>query len=293
MILGLGVLQLNTFLDGLIAGWPAITGQSTMFGHDYPLGPKALATLTYAQRLYEFPLGVFGIAVATAIFPQLSREVARPDVFRATLRKGLRLAFYIGLPASVGIAVLREPIVSVVYQGLAFDAQDVLLVSPVLLAYSVAIWSYSLNQVFVRGFYAQRRPMTAVWIAIAVVFLNLGLNIFFVFGTSLGVTGLAWSTAICAIVQTGALCFTIRRSLGAIISSDVLRSMIRTLFSALLMGGLLVLLFAMLPSTSTWSGHLLQLLLLVPFGAMCFAGATVMLGMPEWRWALGRTTNTD
>ena len=65
MILGLGVLQLNTFLDGLIAGWPAITGQSTIFGHDYPLGPKALATLTYAQRLYEFPLGVFGIAVAT------------------------------------------------------------------------------------------------------------------------------------------------------------------------------------------------------------------------------------
>ena len=186
MILGLGVLQLNTFLDGLIAGWPAITGQSTIFGHDYPLDPKALATLTYAQRLYEFPLGVFGIAVATAIFPQLSREVTRPDVFRSTLRKGLRLAFYIGLPASVGIVVLREPIVSVVYQGMAFNAEDVLMVSPVLLAYSVAIWSYSLNQVFVRGFYAQRRPMTAVWIAIAVVFLNLGLNIFFVFGTSLG-----------------------------------------------------------------------------------------------------------
>ena len=293
MILGLGVLQLNTFLDGLIAGWPAITGQSTIFGHDYPLGPKALATLTYAQRLYEFPLGVFGIAVATAIFPQLSREVARPDVFRSTLRKGLRLAFYIGLPASVGIAVLREPIVSVVYQGMAFNAEDVLMVSPVLLAYSVAIWSYSLNQVFVRGFYAQRRPMTAVWIAIAVVFLNLGLNIFFVFGTSLGVSGLAWSTAICAIIQTCALCFTIRRSLGAIMSREVLGSMIRTLLSALIMGGILVLLFGVMPSTTTWIGHLLQLLLLVPVGALCFAGATFMLGMPEWRWALGRAADAD
>ncbi len=76
-------------------------------------------------------------------------------------------------------------------------------------------------------------------------------------------------------------------------SREVLGSMIRTLLSALIMGGLLVLLFGVMPSTTTWIGHLLQLLLLVPVGAMCFAGATFMLGMPEWRWALGRAADAD
>ena len=290
MILGLGVLQLNTFLDGLIAGWPAVTGMDTIFGHPYPLDADSLATLTYAQRLYEFPLGVFGIAVATAIFPQLSREVGKPDRFRATLRKGLRLAFFIGVPASVGIALLREPIVAVVYQGLAFDVADVARVSPVLLAYSVAIWSYSLNQVFTRAFYARREAMIAVWIAIGVVVLNLALNILLVFGTSLGVAGLAWSTAICAIVQSLALLFGLRLRLGGLFSIEVRRSVLRTLVVAIAMGVVVSLGFAAMPAATSWAGRLLQLLVMVPVGAVSCIGLAALLGMPEVRWAIGRST---
>ncbi|MCH2160459.1 MAG: polysaccharide biosynthesis C-terminal domain-containing protein, partial [Phycisphaerales bacterium] len=290
MILGLGVLQLNTFLDGLIAGWPAITGQDTIFGHPYPLGPKDLATLTYAQRLYEFPLGVFGIAVATAIFPQLSREVGDPDKFRATLRKGVRLAFFIGFPASIGIALLRDPIVAVVYQGFSFDVADVGRVSPVLLAYAVAIWSYSLNQVFTRAFYARREAMIAVWIAIGVVVLNIGLNLFLVFGTSLGVAGLAWSTAICAIVQSLALLVALRRPLGTLFSVEVRRSVLRTVVAAMAMAVVLSLALMAIPSATSWAGQLLRLVILIPVGGVVFVGLSALLGMHELRWAIGRAT---
>ncbi|MHC4591043.1 MAG: lipid II flippase MurJ [Planctomycetota bacterium] len=101
MILGLGVLQLNVFLDGLIASYPTTVGP-TVFGFDYPLREGAMAAVSFAQRLYQFPLGVFGIAVATAIFPALARQSDDPEAFSDILRRGLRLVVFIGLPALRG-----------------------------------------------------------------------------------------------------------------------------------------------------------------------------------------------
>ena len=72
MMLGLGVIQINIVVDGLIASWPSMFGP-TILGVDYPLASGALTALTNASRLYEFPLGVFGISIATAIFPVLAR----------------------------------------------------------------------------------------------------------------------------------------------------------------------------------------------------------------------------
>ncbi|MHC4142712.1 MAG: lipid II flippase MurJ, partial [Planctomycetota bacterium] len=95
MILGLGVLQLNVFLDGLIASYPTTVGP-TVFGVEYPLAEGAMAAVSYAQRLYQFPLGVFGIAIATAIFPALARQSDDPEAFTDILRRGLRLVVFIG-----------------------------------------------------------------------------------------------------------------------------------------------------------------------------------------------------
>ena len=107
MLLGLGVFQLNTFVDSLVASWQTMVGP-TIMGVPYPLPEGSLTYLSYAQRLYEFPLGVFGVATATAIFPALAREANAPDRFMETLRRGIRLSFFIGFPASVGLlAVIR------------------------------------------------------------------------------------------------------------------------------------------------------------------------------------------
>ena len=291
MILGLGVLQVNTFLDGLIASWPTVVGP-TIMGRDYPLPDTAMATLGYAQRLYEFPLGVFGIAVATAIFPQLAREHEHPTRFLDTLRRGLRLTVFIGLPASLGIALVRIPFVTVVYEGFAFDVSDVDRVAFVLLGYSVAIWSYSLNHVLIRGFYARREAMTPVRIAMAMVGLNLVLNLTLVFGTSLGVAGLAWSTAACAMLQSLILARVLSARVGRLADREVAGSVMRTVGCTLVM--LLAVGTAMwlVPfrefGLGIWVGAAVELAVLAVVGGVAFSGTARILKMPELRWALGR-----
>ena len=290
MILGLGVLQLNTFLDGLIASWPTIVGP-TILGYPYPLEDTAMATLGYAQRLYEFPLGVFGIAVATAIFPQLARERDDATRFAATLRRGLRLAMFIGLPASLGIAVVRRPFVAVVYEGMAFDSKDVEIVAFVLLGYAVAIWSYSINHILIRAFYARREPMTPVRIAIGMVLLNLTLNLALVFTTPLGVAGLAWSTAICAMIQSLILGRVLASRSGKLADRLVVGSVMKTIICTAAMLVAVVVSMNVIPFeviTGAWFSAFVELSSLAVIGGAVFIVTALALRMPELGWALGR-----
>jgi len=290
MILGLGVLQLNTFLDGLIASWPTFVGP-TIFGMDYPLGVDAMATIAFASRLYEFPLGVFGIAIATAIFPQLAREAGTRDRFLATVRRGLRLTLFLGIPASAGIVLVRREFTAVVLEGNAFDLAAVEAVVAVLVPYAVALWAYSVNQLLVRAFYARRLPMVAVRIAVLVVAVNLVLNITLVFGTNLGVAGLAVSTAVCAMLQSLLLSRSLSRVLGRVWDGGVIGPAVRMLLLTAIMSTAVVLVGWLLPvisDVSTWTTALVRLLVLAATGAAVYLAGAGVLRMPELGWALGR-----
>lgn len=290
MMVGLGVLQLNTFLDGLIASWPTVVGP-TILGHPYPLDVDAMATLGYAARLYEFPLGVFGIALATAIFPQLSREAEDPARFAATVRRGLRLGLFLGIPASAGVILVREPLTRVVLLGGAFDTEDASRVAAVLLAYATAIWSYSTTHLLVRAFYARREPMTPVRIAVSIVALNLALNLLLVFGTSLGVSGLAWSTAACSVVQTIVLARMLSARAGTLFDAEVRRSAIRTIVSSTLMVVVVIAVLELVPFDrfgGAWTSSLLALATASVVGGLVHLGIARRRGMPELAWALGR-----
>ena len=144
MLVGLGVFQVNTAVDSLIASWRTMVGP-TFFGIDWPLPEGSLTFLACAQRLYEFPLGVFGIAIATAIFPAMARESHDPPAFLATLRRGLRLTVFIGLPASVALMATRDTLATTLFQGGRFTAEDSTMVAWVLLGYAPAIWAYSIQ----------------------------------------------------------------------------------------------------------------------------------------------------
>lgn len=290
MILGLGVLQLNTFLDSLVASWPTVVGP-TILGRPYPLGVDALATLNYAARLYEFPLGVFGIAIATAIFPQLAREVGDRARFAATVRRGLRLGLFIGVPASVGVVLVREPLTEVVLLGGAFELSDAERVASVLLAYATAIWSYSTTHLLVRAFYARREPMTPVRVAVAMVGLNLTLNLLFVFATPLGVAGLAWSTAICSVIQTAVLARLLAVRTGRLFDPDVRRSIIRTVVSTGAMAAVVWPMLAFVPFDRVggpWTAALVSLIVASGAGAATHAAIARAWRMSELGWALGR-----
>ena len=290
MVLGLGVLQLNTLLDSLIASWPTLVGpEIPWLGIAYPLPEGSMASLSWATRLYEFPLGVFGIAIATAIFPQLAREHGDPSAFTSTLRRGIRMTLFVGLPASVGLILVREPLTAVILQGYSFTASDTEWVGFILLGYATAIWAYCLSQVFVRAFYARGETMTPVRVAIAMVALNLVLNLILIW-TPLQVAGLAWSTAICAVIQTVVLAFLLHRRLDGLLDGSILRGLSTTLVVTVATGvlaGTACTLLAPSNQASNWWYQLVVLIVVVGVGGTSALVTARLLRMPELGWLLG------
>ncbi len=290
MAVGLGVIQFNTLLDGIIASWPTIVGPTVPFlDVAYPLKEGSMAALGFASRLYEFPLGVFGIALATAIFPQLSRERDDIPTFNATLKRGIRLSFFIGLPATIGLLMVHRPLVAVVLQGESFTTEDTDRTGFVLLGYASALWAYCITHVLVRGFYARGEAMTAVKVAVGSVFLNLTLNLTLIW-TPLEVAGLAWSTAICAVVQVLILSWILSRRTGRLFDAELRRSLVTTL----LLGGLVLVSCAglhlglgSLAEDESWLGQLIVLSVLVPGGGIPFFIVAWWLRVPELGWLLG------
>jgi len=286
MILGLGALQLNTFFDGIIASYPSAIGD-TIFGVAYPLDEGAMSAVSFAQRLYQFPLGVFGIAVATAIFPLLSRQTEDTLAFGVTVRRGLRLVVFIGLPASVGLILVRQPLTAVILQGGAFTADDTQRVGRVLLGYAPAIWAYSMTHVLTRAFYAQGDSTTAVKVAVAIMALNLALNCMLIW-TPLREAALAWSTAICAVLQAGILSGLARRFGIDVIDRAVAGSWLRTIAATMAMGVVVVVVLALIPPSDAWTDQLIALAAAVGAGIIVMFLAATLLRMPERWWALGK-----
>ncbi len=284
MILGLGVLQLNTLLDGLIASVP-LWFDTASIGIDYPLDDRSLAVLQYAQRLYQFPLGVFGIAVATVIYPLLTRRKNEPGPFLSTVQRGVRLVLFISIPAGVGLILVREPLTAVILQGGAFDAADTTRVAFVLLGYATCIWAYMLGQILTRAFYARDEVKTPVRIAVAMVGLNLTLNLILIW--PLHVAGLAWSTAACAMIQSIIMAVLLHRRgvpiFGAAVLNTVVRVCVATAIMAAVVGGVMTV----WPSADSWFSEAVRLVAVTAIGGLVVLTCAISLRMSEWRWAMG------
>lgn len=215
--LGLAAFQLNVLLDGVIAislAGPAGGDGLQVAGLSlpYPMRVGANSVLYYANRLMQMPLGVFGIALATAVFPVLSRRAAREDWsgFSASIMRGLRLVVFIGIPAGVGLMLLRRPAVCLLFERGAFTAAMTSRAAFVLVFYSAGLWAYCALHLLVRAFYGLQRPGVPARLAGAMVGLNLGLNLALVW--PLAEAGLALATAICATLQVLILLAKLRRT---------------------------------------------------------------------------------
>ncbi|MEX0775780.1 MAG: murein biosynthesis integral membrane protein MurJ [Phycisphaeraceae bacterium] len=296
--LALSVFQVNTFLDQMIAmGLSPKAGSAEklhILGRwvDYPIEQGGLAALNCAQRLYQFPLGVFGLAIATAIFPALARAASAPagdgdlhtgDRFRTILRQGLRLTVFIGLPASVGLILVGMPLSRVIFERGAFTLEDSRRVTWILLGYAPAIWAYSMTHVLTRGFYALRDSRTPMIVSLLMVMLNLALNLTLVW--PLGAAGLAWSTAICAILQCGLMVAAMRNYVDKPIDKSVLISWGRTaLLSVLMALALAPIIIAYNPSQLTKLQNLAELAVMLAVGLLIALGGAWVLGSEEIGW---------
>jgi putative peptidoglycan lipid II flippase len=203
----LAITQINTLADSLIAWGLAAApgGPERVTWLDgavrYPMQQGAAAAIYYGERLYQFPLGILGLAVATAIFPLLSRHAARGDRQKlgADMTLGLRLVLFLGVPAGVGLIMLARPLARLLFERGQFTSDDTARTARMIATYATGVWAYCALPVLVRGFYALSDRMTPVRVGLMAVALNLALNLLLIW--PLAEAGLAVATSISAAVQ--------------------------------------------------------------------------------------------
>ena len=175
----------------------------------------AVAWLNNAFRLMQLPLGMFGVAIGTVMLPYLSRSAAlgNRDEFREGLSRGMRLVFFLTVPASVGLWMLSEPILSVIYQYNKVTWHDIEQSAGALRYYALGLAAYAGMKVLAPAFYAIGRRKTPMMISFLAIGVNFGLNMWF---TKLGYghRGLALSTGIVALTNFALLYWCMRREIA-------------------------------------------------------------------------------
>jgi len=211
--LGLGLINLNAIIDVFIAARLV----------DKNLAPSALNA---AFRLYILPQGIFSVAVATVLFPRLSRLATRKDLdgFRETVSLGLRQIAFLLIPASVVCAVLAEPITRLVYQHGSFTSSQTPVVAAALAAFSAGLTFNGTMLMLNRAFFSLQSNWIPTTIALGNLGLNAALDVAF---SGFGVWGIALSTSLVNIAGTAALLVMLRRRLGRIDAGHVLDSTLR------------------------------------------------------------------
>ena len=194
-LFGSSVAQINLLLDTLIATMLPIAGSVTF--------------LYYSDRLLEFPLGVFAIAISTVILPTLSQQFAKKDKekFMQTMQWALNLGFFIAIPAAIGLAVLARNVVITLFQYSAFDSSASELTALSLMAYMLALPAFVINKILLPAYYSRKDTKTPVRVGIIAMFSNMLLNILFVallwyFEVLALHVGLALASAVSGWMQT-------------------------------------------------------------------------------------------
>ncbi len=195
-IFAASVTQINLLLDTLIASF---------------LQPGSITWLYYSDRLVEFPLGIFGIALATVILPSLSKNhiAKEPEVFSKSLDWGLRLVLIIGLPAALGLFMLAGPMLTTLFQYDAFTARDVRMAELSLRAFSFGLLAFIMVKILVPGYTARQNTRTPVRIGVIAMVSNMVMNLILVF--PLAHAGLALATALSAYLNAVLLLRGLRR----------------------------------------------------------------------------------
>ncbi len=211
-LVGLAVTQVNLTVSTILASY-------------FDGGPTYLF---YAMRLIQFPLGIFGVAVATAILPSLSThaaEGARNDL-RSTVNFGLRMVFFIMLPSMAGLILLRIPIIHLFFEHGAFSANDTLGTASALLGFSVGLWAFAIYRVLAMAFYSLQDTRTPATIAIISVVINIAFSLWLM--GPLAHAGLALATGLAAICHAVILASILGKRLEGLLWGTLGRSLVRT-----------------------------------------------------------------
>jgi putative peptidoglycan lipid II flippase len=292
MLFGAAVYQINIMIDTILAS---------------VLPSGSVSYLWYADRVFEFPLGIFAVALGTAALPSFSAQAARGayDELRRSLSFSIRLTNFITLPAAVGIMTLAIPITSVLFQRGAFGYDEAVLTARALSAFAVGLWSVSMVRLIVPAFYAMEDTRTPVITAAGAFVANCCLSLILMGPVAAsggsrvadGIAtitqtislfnmrhaGLALSTSLAATVNLILLVVFLRRRLGQLGGREVVPSFVRSLIAAVAM----VPVVRFIAGLTDWSqrGHLLVhasvLLVAMSAGMLVFLLVALLLGGDE------------
>jgi putative peptidoglycan lipid II flippase len=241
MIIGLTVTQINTLADTWIAKMFSASAEKgdafSFFGQlvDYPLIDGAVSYLYYSQRLYQLPLGIFGISLATAIFPVISANAAKGDYesLAKNICRGVNGAIFIAVPAAVGLVLVARPLVSAIFERGEFDAADTSKTVVTLSFYAIGLCGFFAQQILTRAFFAMQDSRTPKNSAIAAVMVNIVLNLTLIW--FIGTGGLALSTAICSYLQVIILVVVLRRRFEHSVLAGLGGTLLKTVGATVLM----------------------------------------------------------
>lgn len=219
-VIGTAAVQINVFVNTNFASFIIDPATGAIAN-----GP--VSWLNYAFRFMQFPIGVFGVAIATATLPPLSRSTAHQDYgeFRRTLAHSLVLVFLLCIPSAVGLAVLGRPIVALIFEHGRFTPFDTIQTANALAAYSAGLAGYAAIKVLSPAFYALRDARTPMLISLGSIGVNYMMNSLLV--GPFGHIGLAFSTSTVALVNFALLAFFMRRRLGRLEGGHIARMVLR------------------------------------------------------------------
>jgi len=250
------------------------------------LGDGPITWLTIAFRLMQLPLGLFGVALGTVTLPLLSRLVVANQMtaFRSELARAMRLALLLTIPSTVGLVMLAEPIISVLYQHGKFTAEQTAQAAGALRFYAVGLGGYAALKVLVNAFYALERRKTPMLVSFLAVGLNLLFNWIFTFRLGWGHRGLAFSTGCIATVNFLLLYFLMQRHLHGLESRRMLTMLGKTAAAAAALAAVCAASSHWLLAdwaTQAFTAKAAALLGTVIVGAAVFAGCGTALHIEE------------
>ena len=252
---------------------------NTVLASLLPMG--SVSFLYYAERLIQFPLGIFAIALSTAALPSLSRHAAEKnmDALVDTMLYGLRLTMFIILPAMVGLMVLSQPLVELLYMRGEFSPEDAKATAYALLAYCPGLWAVSSSRGMVQAFYALKDTKTPVKVAAASLVVNLAASLSLMF--VMGHVGLALATSLASMANLVGLLWLLSKRLQDLGLGSLLGSAVKMLLASGVMGlGVAALAFG-----PAWSPglmqHYIRPLAAIGLGGVLYLGMSLLLKSGE------------
>jgi len=276
MLIPLGVMQFSAFFDRIYAH--ILSGGV--------LGEGVVTWFENANRLYQFPMAILGISLATAVFPLLSRHAADDDLdgLRSTVNRALRLSLFLGIPAGVALFVLAEPTMAVIFRRGKFLTGDAVQSAWILRMYCLGMWAYFCNHILLRAFFAQKDSRTPLRVSVMLAAVNMALVGGLVF-TPLKGGAMGLATATTASISTLVFTWILRSRWGRIGLRSIIASLGRILIASAAMcgaiiGGMVIMMTGPLDTaTNTQAG--LTLLVCIPAGMVVFLAVAWILRSTE------------